>query len=536
VVQTSPGTGYFRDFVPGGIYGQGGKWQGNGIDIFVRDNAPIYAPTSGRVWATNVPAPGSPTGSIPTTYLQTNDGTVLQFGHIRGTKSGQVSAGTEIGRANDPNLRPGWQHADLVINPMGPFQGRTDARQWLQSIGANLRAIPGRTLGPMEMMQGASPFGASGGQSVPSSLLPSGFGGGFGLGGQTGTSFGLLGLRNQDIGGNGDPTQQPLLGTLGMGLPDQGGAAPSGADPSAMGTVGGTLDSLTQSSGQTLSERIPFENPLAGIPEQWASAAPYIIAALVATSGVAFVQYTESTGGHRSVSWILMVLIVLGVLIIREMADGGTPADAIVGLIEKLSSTLQSGMGASAGEPPLGGTTSGARPSRPIPTRTNNAASSPITQMTNARISPEGYAFPVQSFRGQIESHGEWSGGMDIFAPPGSPIVAMRGGVVELVSSGDAIGGNSVQILGNDGLRYYYSHLQRPSGLRQGQPVQTGQEVGFVGTTGNAAGTRPHLHLGIGEQIYTNRAVRDTRGGTGGVFPRAQQLLNNAYNWLVNQR
>jgi len=43
-----------------------------------------------------------------------------------------------------------------------------------------------------------------------------------------------------------------------------------------------------------------------------------------------------------------------------------------------------------------------------------------------------------------------------------------------------------------------YAHLDHyESGLRDGAPLQRGQVIGYVGSTGNASATAPHLHFGI---------------------------------------
>lgn len=41
-----------------------------------------------------------------------------------------------------------------------------------------------------------------------------------------------------------------------------------------------------------------------------------------------------------------------------------------------------------------------------------------------------------------------------------------------------------------------YSHLAGPAKVRSGQRVRAGELLGYVGDTGSAAGTCPHLHLG----------------------------------------
>jgi murein DD-endopeptidase MepM/ murein hydrolase activator NlpD len=60
------------------------------------------------------------------------------------------------------------------------------------------------------------------------------------------------------------------------------------------------------------------------------------------------------------------------------------------------------------------------------------------------------------------------------------------------------LGGNTVTVLGAGGRAYYYAHLDAYAhGLAAGQYVSAGTPLGYVGTTGNAAGTPPHLHFGV---------------------------------------
>ena len=45
---------------------------------------------------------------------------------------------------------------------------------------------------------------------------------------------------------------------------------------------------------------------------------------------------------------------------------------------------------------------------------------------------------------------------------------------------------------------YYYAHLERyAAGLREGQRVERGDVIGYVGTSGNAPETTPHLHFAV---------------------------------------
>jgi murein DD-endopeptidase MepM/ murein hydrolase activator NlpD len=87
--------------------------------------------------------------------------------------------------------------------------------------------------------------------------------------------------------------------------------------------------------------------------------------------------------------------------------------------------------------------------------------------------------------------------GIDIFAPHGSPVVAIADGRISQREIG-SISGLSVEITDAQGIQYFYAHLSafRP-GLVPGGTVQRGQVLGYIGTTGNAQGTSPHLHLEV---------------------------------------
>lgn len=95
---------------------------------------------------------------------------------------------------------------------------------------------------------------------------------------------------------------------------------------------------------------------------------------------------------------------------------------------------------------------------------------------------------------GYPRSGGRTHKGTDMLAGFGSKLVAMRSGTVRLNSH--PLGGRQVYVNGDDGITYYYAHLSSyPSGLRNGQRVNQGDVVGFVGSTGNA--TTNVLHLGM---------------------------------------
>ena len=86
--------------------------------------------------------------------------------------------------------------------------------------------------------------------------------------------------------------------------------------------------------------------------------------------------------------------------------------------------------------------------------------------------------------------------GIDIFAPKGTPAVASASGTIVNVGTNE-LGGNVV-FLNDDAhdQRLYYAHLDRWN-VTTGQRVSPGDTIGFVGNTGNARTTGPHLHFGI---------------------------------------
>jgi len=86
--------------------------------------------------------------------------------------------------------------------------------------------------------------------------------------------------------------------------------------------------------------------------------------------------------------------------------------------------------------------------------------------------------------------------GVDIFARRGTPVVAALDGVVSRVDT-LSLGGKVVWLRDpTRRLALYYAHLDSQT-VRAGQRVHTGQVVGFVGNTGNARTTPPHLHFGV---------------------------------------
>lgn len=86
--------------------------------------------------------------------------------------------------------------------------------------------------------------------------------------------------------------------------------------------------------------------------------------------------------------------------------------------------------------------------------------------------------------------------GIDIFASKGTSVQSTTRGVVWRIGQ-NRLGGNVVWVLGPGGQIHYYAHLDRFAGIKPRDRIGEGVVLGFVGNTGNARGTAPHLHYGI---------------------------------------
>jgi peptidoglycan LD-endopeptidase LytH len=94
-------------------------------------------------------------------------------------------------------------------------------------------------------------------------------------------------------------------------------------------------------------------------------------------------------------------------------------------------------------------------------------------------------------------SGGRLHEGQDIFARRGTLVLSATRGVVISIGERD-LGGKTVSVAGAGGRTYYYAHLDRyAGGLRVGDRVTPESAIGYVGNTGNAHTTSPHLHFAV---------------------------------------
>jgi hypothetical protein len=118
------------------------------------------------------------------------------------------------------------------------------------------------------------------------------------------------------------------------------------------------------------------------------------------------------------------------------------------------------------------------------------------------------YTFPIASCTVKYtHSHHDYPA-TDIQAKKGCAFVSPVAGVIDEIvlvdkwsgktNKGADRGGLSVSIIGDDGIRYYGSHLSKiEANVIPGLRVASGDKLGEVGATGSAKGTSPHLHFGI---------------------------------------
>ena len=134
------------------------------------------------------------------------------------------------------------------------------------------------------------------------------------------------------------------------------------------------------------------------------------------------------------------------------------------------------------------------------------------------------YTFPVANCSVTYTKYHHDYPAADIFGKKGCAFVAPIAGVVDEVNAvdrwsgktnlGPDRGGLSISIIGDDGVRYYGSHLSKIEAvIVPGYRVATGEKLGEIGSSGSARGTKPHLHFGI--SYPTEKGIWWVRRGVG---------------------
>jgi len=143
--------------------------------------------------------------------------------------------------------------------------------------------------------------------------------------------------------------------------------------------------------------------------------------------------------------------------------------------------------------------------------------------LTTATAAPI-YTFPIAGCTVKYGKYHHDYPATDINAKKGCAFVAPIAGVVDEVNTvdkwsgktnkGAERGGLSISIIGDDGNRYYGSHLSKiEANIVPGYKVATGEKLGEIGSSGSAKGTKPHLHFGI--SYPTEKGVWWIRRGVG---------------------
>jgi len=149
-------------------------------------------------------------------------------------------------------------------------------------------------------------------------------------------------------------------------------------------------------------------------------------------------------------------------------------------------------------------------PSRQVPALGDDG-SAPSSEVSSAApvgpaTSATGLIVPVRGVTvGQLSNtfddargQGRVHEALDIMAPRGTPVLAVADGAVEKLFTSDRGGLTIYQFEPTGRHAYYYAHLDRyAAGLEEGDTLEQGQVIGYVGSTGNASDDAPHLHFAI---------------------------------------
>ena len=146
-----------------------------------------------------------------------------------------------------------------------------------------------------------------------------------------------------------------------------------------------------------------------------------------------------------------------------------------------------------------------AEPGRSQPGGAPRSRVRPVPTGVTARLSARGYVFPVYGPSSYGDSFGAprgayvsgWHHGEDIFAPHGTPLVAVADGTLFSVGW-NQYGGWRLWLRDDLGNQFYYAHMSAYSPLAvEGGRVRAGDVIGFMGRTGDAEHSPPHVHFEI---------------------------------------
>ena len=158
-----------------------------------------------------------------------------------------------------------------------------------------------------------------------------------------------------------------------------------------------------------------------------------------------------------------------------------------------------------------------------VPNGGTASQSAPVAAVQNAppptataTLSASGLLIPVAGIRSAqlVDTYDAARAGgqrrhdaIDIMAPRGTLVLAAAPGRVEKLYFSNGGGGITAYVRSPDGRWiYYYAHLDHYApGLAEGQQLQRGAPIGYVGSTGDASPDGPHLHFAINAMAQGER-------------------------------
>jgi murein DD-endopeptidase MepM/ murein hydrolase activator NlpD len=290
-------------------------------------------------------------------------------------------------------------------------------------------------------------------------------------------------------------------------------SASAHAGTNAISTASGEVDSLSLFGGEITATSVVAQ----AHAQARAGAAKGDITGSTVTDLVALGQKVTGATSVPLADW--------GSLTTVSGGASGTPATGYRGSVTALEIRLTADHGGlSAGTTILVGyaeVAAQAAPSEPqqpsAPSKPTNASkqqapeptpgATPIRQppKVTPKLTAGGYVFPVYGPSSYTDTFGAprsdvsggWHHGDDIFAPLGAPLLAVASGTIFSVGW-NRVGGNRLWLRDGQGNLFYYAHLSAFSPLAvNGNKVNAGDVIGFVGNTGDAQGTPFHLHFEI---------------------------------------
>jgi murein DD-endopeptidase MepM/ murein hydrolase activator NlpD len=146
----------------------------------------------------------------------------------------------------------------------------------------------------------------------------------------------------------------------------------------------------------------------------------------------------------------------------------------------------------------------GSEPASPQPPAARSASTKRIGEVPDDLIAKH-LTIPVQGIMAEqlqpdfYDERGQRGHeAIDIMAPRGQPVLAVEDGKIAKLFTSVRGGLTIYQFDPTEKYAYYYAHLDRyADGIAAGDSIRRGQVIGYVGSTGNAGESSPHLHFAI---------------------------------------